>query len=472
MVRKRIMETSLIFFRDLFYLHKIQVAFNRKSHLFLAIVLILFSTTFLITLVSAQAQAPAWTPAWVAVIDTSVIHRISANNDTTPKAEQVMPARPVGSEERKSPGPLTAISQFFSSLFRSTTLTPMSASDEWITIFSDDIEGVFPGDWNVFDNDDEYGEYFWAKRDCRPYAGTYSAWVVGGGADGSELSCNSDYPNDVDSWMIYGPFSLEDATQAEFRFMFWLNSEEGWDFLFAGASIDGNSYYGGTISGEQDWGERIFDLTDVYSLGDLTGQTQVWVAIAFQSDYSISYPEGAYVDDVLIRKYVGEEPSPTATTQPIQTPTVTATPQAGGKEAFLPLVLKPEFTGPTPVPSLTPTVTATSEVELPNAGSWTGTTSQARPISFTVETSPSLQIAADTLRIQIRDSCGGVTTTQFMQSYPIINNRFSTGSGGIATVTGNFTSATTATGTFTFSMQHPFEPWRTCTAQGSWSASP
>jgi hypothetical protein len=245
MVRKRIMRMSITVLRNLSYHPEIQAALNRKLHLFLAILMVLFSTTFLITLVSAQAQAPTWTPAWVDVSDTSVIHQISVNNDTTPKAEQPIPALPVEPEARKSPGPLTAISQFFSSLFWSTTLTPSSTNDEWITIFSDDIEGVFPGDWNVFDNDDEYGEYFWAKRNCRPYASTYSAWVVGGGADGSGLSCNSNYPNYVDSWMIYGPFSLEDATQAEFRFMFWLNSEQGYDFLFAGASIDGNSYYGG-----------------------------------------------------------------------------------------------------------------------------------------------------------------------------------------------------------------------------------
>ena len=44
------------------------------------------------------------------------------------------------------------------------------------------------------------------------------------------------------------------------------------------------------------------DLSNVYSLGSLIGQPNVWVAVRFQSDVSNTYPEGAYVDGLLLRK--------------------------------------------------------------------------------------------------------------------------------------------------------------------------
>ena len=171
----------------------------------------------------------------------------------------------------------------------------------------------------MFDNDDATNvEYFWAKKNCRVYAGSNSAWVVEEGADGSTLTCNSDYPDDADSWMIYGPFSLADATDAEFSFVYWLNSESAYDILFAAASIDGVKFFGEYNSGTFDWTEHIFDLTDVHTLGDLTGQSQVWVMVAFQSDSSVHYSEGAYVDNIVLRKYIGTEP----TSSPEVTPTL------------------------------------------------------------------------------------------------------------------------------------------------------
>ena len=50
------------------------------------------------------------------------------------------------------------------------------------------------------------------------------------------------------------------------------------------------------------WLEEVFNLTDVYSLGNLAGSPSVWLIFAFNSDDTITFPEGAYVDDVLIRK--------------------------------------------------------------------------------------------------------------------------------------------------------------------------
>jgi len=59
-----------------------------------------------------------------------------------------------------------------------------------------------------------------------------------------------------------------------------------------------------------------FDLTNVYELGNLTGQPEVWIAFVFTSDSFVTYPEGAYVDDIVLRKVTGEPTTPTPTSTP------------------------------------------------------------------------------------------------------------------------------------------------------------
>ncbi len=191
---------------------------------------------------------------------------------------------------------------------RQTTVLPPAG---WQTITSQDFEGTFPGAWLVGDgNGTSYGEYYWGKRICRPYAGSYSGWGVGGGADGAALSCGSDYPHDADGWMVYGPFSLGDAIEGELRFKLWLNTELYNDHVNYLASIDGDHFYGYRISGYTGgWDDVVLDLTDVPTLTNLMGEPQVWVALIFSSDGSVSYPEGGYVDDVVLRE-CQREPCP------------------------------------------------------------------------------------------------------------------------------------------------------------------
>ena len=117
------------------------------------------------------------------------------------------------------------------------TETPLPGAG-WTTILQDGFEGEFPGPWMALDGNGG-GEYFWAPSDCLVYAGEKSAWAIGGGADGSTLPCSSLYSNDTDSWLIHGPFSLADATDAEWRFRLWLNSQPDHDYFFYLVSTDG-----------------------------------------------------------------------------------------------------------------------------------------------------------------------------------------------------------------------------------------
>lgn len=184
-----------------------------------------------------------------------------------------------------------------------STQTPQPSG--WVTIVYEGFEGNFPAEWVVSDGG-EGGEYTWGKRNCRAFAGSYSGWAVGGGADGQGLACGSAYPDERESWLVFGPFSLADATAAEMTFKFWLNSEYEFDYLYAMASVNGMDFWGAWATGDsQGWVNGGLDLANVYTLGNLLGRSQVWVAFLFASDESESLPEGAYVDEIVVRKYVG-----------------------------------------------------------------------------------------------------------------------------------------------------------------------
>ena len=174
----------------------------------------------------------------------------------------------------------------------------------WTTIVSTDFEGTWPGPWVVYDDDGSTsGEYYWGKRNCRAYAGSFSGWGVGAGAQGSGLGCGANYPNSAVSWMRYGPFSLSSTTAADLKFKLWLNSETTYDRVCRFASIDGVNYWGTCTSGNTSgWTDKVLDLSNVYTLGNLLGQPSVWIALVFYSDSSTNYAEGGYVDNIVLRK--------------------------------------------------------------------------------------------------------------------------------------------------------------------------
>ncbi len=178
---------------------------------------------------------------------------------------------------------------------------------------SEDFESTFPGSkWQFYDY---YNGYSWGKRNCRAYAGSYSGWVVGGGS-GASLGCLSNYPANAyapdeisQTWMQYGPFSLTGATAADLSFMLWTNSGNNGsnasdnDRLCALASIDDRDYWGWCWWGYHDWSSASIDLSNVYSLGNLLGREQVWIAFIFDTNLdAISHGEGGYVDNILLRK--------------------------------------------------------------------------------------------------------------------------------------------------------------------------
>jgi len=106
----------------------------------------------------------------------------------------------------------------------------------------------------------------------------------------------------MNAWMIWGPFSLADATDAKMDFWYRNKSESNFDYVGWYASTDNYNYSGYHISGDQNtWRSQTFDLKSAGSLGNLCGQSQVWIAFTFTSDSSVT-DIGAFVDDIVVSK--------------------------------------------------------------------------------------------------------------------------------------------------------------------------
>lgn len=182
-------------------------------------------------------------------------------------------------------------------------LVIQSSQDQWNTILYEGFEGAFPGNWGVYDYSGLGFE--WKDRSCTSSAGGWSGWAMGGGTGGLALSCDSNYVNNALTWMYIGTFDLSDAMQAELNFDLWLNTEAGYDSLSWGVFDYGESIYMVSQSGNTNgWVNKTLDLSNVDGQNFL-GKSQISIAFLFRSDESVTYPVGAIIDEIVLRKCVG-----------------------------------------------------------------------------------------------------------------------------------------------------------------------
>ena len=185
-----------------------------------------------------------------------------------------------------------------------------------VTIASEGFEGAFPAPgWSLYTASNTN----WGPSTFRAAGGGKSAWCAAGGPVAG--TPGGTYFANQDSWLIYGPFSLVDTAQAVLTFDFWLRSEGGFDDFSYFASTNGTDFVGRSVSGDlQYWTPEVFNLRDLEELQTI-GQPEVWIAFRFDSDSGIQF-EGAYVDNVLLRKFpCSNPPSAPALTAPASAPT-------------------------------------------------------------------------------------------------------------------------------------------------------
>jgi hypothetical protein len=161
---------------------------------------------------------------------------------------------------------------------------------------SEDFEGEFPSaSWQF------YSDPTWGADDYKPRSGSKSAWCARSGDEGLDPAIY-DYANDMNAWMVYGPFDLSDASTAELIFYLWLDTEKEYDYFKWVASKDGSKFSGyRTDESTNGWIEKKFDLKTVPTLGNLCGTSDVWIGFIFESD-SLETQKGAFIDDLVLRK--------------------------------------------------------------------------------------------------------------------------------------------------------------------------
>lgn len=248
-------------------------------------------------------------------IPTAPRRRNSALGAPTPAAKNTPPAPPA---VNPASGPLTITGSDAAGQPTRFQLPTGAASlnsggvgvspQDWEAGFTEGFEGDFPGDtWEILDGSDDGLDRTWGLDDFRVNSGNASVWVAAGEADGLDPEF-SFYPDDLDSWMIVGPFDLQNAQAADVEFHMWRDTEPEFDWIFVGASTDGATFDGEYWSGDSG-GWQYYDV----GLGPYVGLSEVWLAWYFHSDESnpeADY-EGVWVDDVTLWVYTESGPPET-----------------------------------------------------------------------------------------------------------------------------------------------------------------
>ncbi|HIQ12086.1 MAG TPA: hypothetical protein EYH29_04370 [Caldilineales bacterium] len=174
----------------------------------------------------------------------------------------------------------------------STAAPPQSG---WVPLIQQDFDEASLGDV------ERVGSPTWGLASCEADSPPYSIWPAARGRTAAQ-PCVENYLNDMESWVIFGPFNLTDATQAELTFDYLLDTEKGADWFGWYASNDNAHFSGIRESGDSNgWTSQTF------SLNEWVGQNQVWLAFIFESDGQ-NTDKGVFLDNVVVRKYVDAGP--------------------------------------------------------------------------------------------------------------------------------------------------------------------
>ncbi len=172
----------------------------------------------------------------------------------------------------------------------------------WQDILRETFDAGIGAGWIVSDTSTtDGGEYTWGTTTFTYTSPITAVWAVGGGADGSSLNAAMHtYPNNVDSWLIYGPLDLSQVFRADLTFDWWLDSAPGDWFgwcMTTDLSNLAEDCDGARISGRiGTWISGTLSL-DAYA----RSSTPVYFAFHFTSNDDGKAGKGAFVDNVVVR---------------------------------------------------------------------------------------------------------------------------------------------------------------------------
>jgi len=209
--------------------------------------------------------------------------------------EGTTPASPAPDNDEKSSG-------------EGSSVEPQHVPPGATIIKTENFEGAFPNTlWGLYDQSSDGYIRYWDDAHCDRCGGDWAAWPADGGPDRVDPCAGNNYPNNMDTWMVYGPFDLSGyTTNAGTEFVMWHDIEADYDWVFFGVSHDGYSFTGLVWDGFQPC--TLYNI----SYSDWVGDPSVWVAWAFYSDYSVR-EDGPWVDDIVIWRERPPPPPPDVT---------------------------------------------------------------------------------------------------------------------------------------------------------------
>jgi hypothetical protein len=158
----------------------------------------------------------------------------------------------------------------------------------------------WPGSCQIlYDASDDGLDRTWGRDDFQQHTGDWAAWPAAGGADGIDPQPPVNYPDNLNSWLICGPFDLSEASSAYAAFWLWSQVEDGDEFFF-GVSDGSDDWFTGFS-----WDVNVPPWTEytIYfpSLTGSPANDSMWVAWNFESDAeNKGNYEGSWLDDVEI----------------------------------------------------------------------------------------------------------------------------------------------------------------------------
>jgi hypothetical protein len=102
------------------------------------------------------------------------------------------------------------------------------------------------------------------------------------------------------AWMMYGPFDLSQALEAQLAFYYWAELAPANDKLFWGVAPGISMEFLGVEEAKTSagWQRVLYDIREHHP--NCLGAPEVWIALYFESD-AAGVAEGVYVDDVVFR---------------------------------------------------------------------------------------------------------------------------------------------------------------------------
>jgi PKD repeat protein/streptogramin lyase len=143
----------------------------------------------------------------------------------------------------------------------------------------------------------------WGRSNHRASGGSWSIYCAGMGPDAP--AAGGPAPAFTASWAIVGPFDLGETTAGRLTFDLWLRTEPYRDVFMWLVSTDGETFSGSARSTDTDgWQTITADLASWGAAGSVIGETEVWIALVYQSDHNGLF-EGAHIDRVRLEVDLG-----------------------------------------------------------------------------------------------------------------------------------------------------------------------